>query len=106
MSFIPAVSSKLIKKTKNANYVTVGVPNPVAGSDWGRVVIRTTQATDVIKKDGSVVNGVKNIVLGKDDKERTVSIATDKGYKKIKLTNREIAELWKANRAAYKQRVS
>ncbi len=62
------------------------------------------------KKDGTVVNGKYSILLGKPEKEKAVSIATNNAkdkakrtYASVKLTNAQIAEYISTARNAYSE---
>lgn len=86
-------------------FYNISVPCEKSKNGYGSIAVNPGQLLDAKKFDGTVVEGYKSILLGAEDKERNVSIATNKNgtsFKTIKLTNAAIAAGFEAARAAYK----
>lgn len=100
------VSEKLIHTNKTADgarqFANVSVP--VAGSDngYGSFAVNLGQVLDSTKKDGSVVAGMKNILLGDPEKSRKVSILKGGQYETIEMTNAQIVTAVAESRKAYR----
>ena len=77
----------------------------MADGQWASVSLRSGQVKPATKKDGSEIENTYNILLGKPGTERQVSYkksAKSKKYTTATMTVDEIAELIKANQAAYR----
>ena len=105
--FMNWVSNKVIHEAKAGEKTFYNVSIPVATSinGFGSVSVSKGQVMAATKKDGTVSDGFKNILLGAEDGVRKVSIKTDAGYETIEMTNREIADAVAASRAAYRATV-
>lgn len=104
-TFVNYVSEKLIHKNKAGEREFANVSVPVAGSKsgYGSFAVNLGQILPATKKDGTVVAGMKNILLGAADKTRKVSVPNDAGeYDTIEMTNQEIVDAVAASRKAYK----
>lgn len=107
--FLNYVSDKLIhaNTTEDGSRKFANVSIPVEGSKsgYGSFAVNLGQVIDATKKDGTVVPGMKNILLGAADKTRKVSIATNKKGKKyvtVEMTNQQIVDAVAASRKAYR----
>ena len=106
--FVNYVSEKLIhsNQTKDGGRqfanVSVPVPTDVSLSGLGSFAVNLGQILDAKKKDGTVVEGYKNLLLGAPDKTRKVSVQTADGYAQIEITNAAIAEYFVVSRKAYR----
>lgn len=111
-TFINFVSAKLLHTNKANNgreFVNVSIPVEASKTGYGSFAVNPGQVMNSTKKDGSLVDGYKNILLGAADKQRQVSICTKTATKKspaqystIAMTNGEIAEAVAASRKAYR----
>lgn len=104
--FLNYVSEKLIhaNQTEDGSREFANVSIPVEGSKsgYGSFAVNKGQILDATKKDGTVVPGMKNILLGAPEKTRKVSIQKGKSYKTIEMTNQEIVDAVAASRKAYR----
>lgn len=108
--FLNRVSTKLIFLSKDETFYNLRIPYEKSKDGFLTVTMRLGQVIDSTKKaDKSVIEGYKNIVLGSPDTVRQCSICTklptakrEGKYDKIELTNAQLVELFKQNRAAYK----
>ena len=105
--FLNYVSDKLIhaNTTEDGSREFANVSIPVEGSKsgYGSFAVNKGQILDATKKDGSVVPGMKNILLGAADKTRKVSIQTGKkSFKTVEMTNQQIVDAVAASRKAYR----
>lgn len=106
--FMNFVNMALIHEQKNSDgrtFYNISVPCEKSKNGYGSIAVNPGQLLDAKKFDGTVVEGYKSILLGAEDKERNVSIATNKNgtsFKTIKLTNAAIAAGFEAARAAYR----
>lgn len=111
--FLNWMSEKMIHVNKAADgrqFASISFPCKQSANGFASVGVNMGQLLPATKRDKSVVDGYKSILLGKPDKERTVSICTKaaKGnaqakYATIKMTNQDIADAIAADRAAYLQ---
>ena len=109
--FLNAVSSKMLHtNTTSEGKEFVNVTIPYAGSKTGLASfgVNSGQVLDAKRKDGTVIDGMKNILLGKAEGTRQVSVCTKmtkagkKTYASVALTNQQIADAFNAARAEYK----
>lgn len=104
--FLNYVSEKLIhsNQTEDGSRQFANVSIPVAGSDngYGSFAVNLGQVLDATKKDGSVVAGMKNILLGEADKTRKVSVQKNGAYETVEMTNQQIIEAVAESRKAYR----
>lgn len=104
--FLNYVSEKLIhsNKTKDDSRQFANVSVPVAGSDngYGSFAVNLGQVLPATKKDGTVVAGMKNILLGDAAKTRKVSILRSGAYDSVEMTNAQIVDAVAESRKAYR----
>lgn len=104
--FLNYVSEKLIHSNTTADgsrqFVNVSVP--IAGSDngYGSFAVNLGQVLPATKKDGTVVDGMKNILLGAPEKTRKVSVLKGGAYESVEMTHAQIAEAVAESRRAYR----
>ena len=100
------VSEKLIhqNQTGDGSRHFANVSIPVADSDngYGSFAVNLGQILDSTKKDGSVVDGMKNILLGAPEKTRKVSILKGGQYETVEMTNAQIVKAVAESRKAYR----
>ena len=104
--FLNYVSEKLIhsNKTQDGARQFANVSVPVADSDngYGSFAVNLGQVLPATKKDGSVVAGMKNVLLGDATKARKVSVLRGGQYESIEMTNAEIVSAVTESRKAYR----
>lgn len=104
--FLNYVSEKLIHSNKTADgarqFANVSVP--VEGSDngYGSFAVNLGQVLPATKKDGTVVTGMQNILLGDATKTRKISVLRGGKYESIELTNEQIVAAVAESRKAYR----
>lgn len=111
--FLNWVSEKMIHINQTAEgrqFASISFPCDKSATGYASVGVNMGQLLAATKKDKTVVKGYKNVLLGKPDATRQVSICTKaaKGktkavYEKIDMTNQAIADAVAADRAAYRQ---
>ena len=107
--FVNFISEKMLHINQTANgkqFANVSIPCAQSKTGFASFAVNMGQVLNATKKDGSIVEGYKSILLGDADKTRKVSVATNKkgtNYKDIELTNAAIAEAFNASRVAYRQ---
>ena len=111
--FLNWVSEKMIHVNQTAEgrkFASISFPCDKSATGYASVGVNMGQLLAATKKDKTVVKGYKNVLLGKPDATRQVSICTKaaKGktkavYEKIDMTNQAIADAVAADRAAYRQ---
>ena len=106
-TFLNYVSEKMIHtntaKESGKEFATISISCPQSKTGLATISVNLGQILDAKKKDGTVVKGYKNLLLGAPDKTRKVSIATNKSkYKTVEMTNAAIAEMFNAERQAYR----
>ena len=87
-------------------FFNISVPFAQSKTGFASIAVFAGQVFQTTRRDGSIVDGMKNVLLGDADKTRKVSVATNKKgtiYKDIKLTNAAIVEAFEANKAAYRE---
>ncbi len=111
--FLNFVSEEMIHENERTDgkgsVLNISIPVAQSKNGYGSFAVNPQQRYDAKKKDGTVVDGYANILLGGADKTRKVSICTKKAtakkpatYGTIEMTNQEIADLVKTARAEYK----
>ena len=104
--FLNYVNEKLIYQNTTEDgsrqFANVSVPVKNSKSGYGSFAVNLGQVLDITKKDGSVVEGYKNILLGNANKIRKVSIKKGKKYVIVEMTNQEIVNIVIENRKAYR----
>lgn len=102
------VSEKMIHINKTAEgkeFANISIACPQSKTGLATIAVNLGQVIDATKKDGSIVEGMKNILLGDPEKTRKVSIATNKkgtNYKTVEMSNADIAAMVLAERKAYR----
>lgn len=102
------ISEKMVHINKTADgkeFANISIACPKSKTGLATIAVNLGQVIDATKKDGSVVEGMKNVLLGDPAKSRKVSIATNKkgtNFKTVEMTNQEIAEMVLAERQAYR----
>ena len=105
--FINGISEALIhinQKADGTEFANVSIPCKQSKTGWASVTVATGQVLAKTRKDKTVVEGYKNIYLGKPETVRKVSVATTKTtgkYKTVEMTNQQIADLYNEARAEY-----
>ena len=111
--FLNWVSEKMIHVNQTAEgrqFASISFPCDKSATGYASVGVNMGQLLPATKKDKTVVEGYKSILLGKPDAERTISICVKaaKGkakakYDNIKLTTPPSAAATAADRAASRQ---
>lgn len=102
------VSEKMIHINKTAEgkeFANISIACPQSKTGLATIAVNLGQVIDSTKKDGTVVEGMKNVLLGGPDKTRKVSVATNKkgtNFKTIEMTNEAIATMVVEERKAYR----
>lgn len=107
-TFINFISTQLLhiqrNKSDNREFISVAVACPQSKSGFGTIAVNPKQILPATKKDGTVVDGFSNILLGDADRERKISICTGrKKYKTVSMTNQQIADMFDNERSLYKE---
>ena len=111
--FINFVSEKMLHRQSNKKdgreFYSVSVSCAESVNGYGTFPITTKQLFDSTKNKGTeIVAGFKNILLGKPEKTRKVSVQTGidaEGkpvYSDIEMSNKQIFDAFEAEREAYK----
>lgn len=104
--FLNYVSEKLIhtNQTSDGSRQFANVSIPVANSDngYGSFAVNIGQVLQATKKDGTVVSGMKNILLGDPAKTRKMSVLVGGAYESVEMTNQQIADAVAESRKAYR----
>ena len=90
-------------------FKNVSVPYADSKTGYASFSVNDGQVRPCTNKDGTVVEGRHNILLGDPAKTRKVSICTKKTKRKaeyatIELTNQQIADLYREDYKAYRAR--
>ena len=107
-TFMNYVSEKCIHINKTAEgkeFANISISCPKSKTGMASLAVNLGQVRPATKRDGSVAEGYKNILLGKEDGVRQVNVATNKkgtNWKTIKMTNKEIADMVADQRKAYR----
>ena len=102
------VSEKMIHINKTAEgkeFANISIACPQSKTGLATIAVNLGQVIDSTKKDGSIVAGMKNVLLGAPEKTRKVSVATNKkgtNFKTIEMTNEAIATMVADERKAYR----
>lgn len=101
-------SEKMIhinKTGEGKEFANISIPCPQSKTGLATIAVNLGQVVQATKKDGTPVEGMKNILLGAPEKSRKVSIATNKkgtNYKSVEMTNADIAAMVAEERKAYR----
>lgn len=107
-SWMNYISEKMIHVNKTAEgkeFANISIACPQSKTGLATIAVNLGQVLSSTKKDGSIVEGMKNVLLGDPEKTRKVSIATNKkgtNFKTVEMTNAQIAEMVLAERKAYR----
>lgn len=103
--FLNFVSEKMIhaKKGEKGDFYSVSIATDKSESGYGTLSVTPKMIFAATKKDGTVIEGVKNVLLGDPDKTRKVSVKKGDGYESIELTNAEIKAGYDAERESYRK---
>ena len=111
--FLNWISEKMIHINvtgEGRQFASISFPCKDSATGYASVGVNMGQLLPATKKDKTVAEGYKNVLLGKPEGERQVSICTKaaKGkakakYENVKMTNAEIAKYVTDDRAAYRQ---
>ena len=107
-SWLNYVSAKMIhinKTGEGKEFANISIACPQSKTGLATIAVNLGQVIDSTKKDGSVVSGMKNVLLGAPEKTRKVSVATNKkgtNFKTIEMTNEAIAAMVADERKAYR----
>lgn len=104
------VSEKMVHVNKRESdgkeFANISIACPQSKTGLATIAVNLGQVINSTRKDGTVVEGYKNILLGKPERELTVSVATNKkgtNYKNIKLTAEQVANQYAEERKAYRK---
>jgi hypothetical protein len=110
--FLNFTSEKMLhendRKDGKGSVINVSIPVAQSKTGFGSFAVNPGQVLAATKKDGSIVDGYKSILLGQPDKTRKVSIATKVtkagkvSYENIDMTNEQIVAEVAAARKAYR----
>ena len=110
--FLNYVSEKLTHakaSTGGHDFVNISVPNAASKTGYISLGVNPGQVMPSTKRDGTPVAGCVNVLLGKPEGERTVSICTKAAtakkpavYAQVKMTNQAIADAYEETRKAYR----
>lgn len=107
--FMNYVSEALVHENTSGagkKFFNISVPCAQSKTGFASIAVSAGQVFQTTRRDGSIVDGMKNVLLGDADKTRKVSVATNKkgtSYKNIELTNAAIVEAFEANKTAYRE---
>lgn len=109
--FLNAVSVKMIHENETSEgkkFANVTIPYADSKTGLASFGVNLGQVMQATRKDGTEIEGMKNILLGKPEGTRQVSVcvkqtkAGKRTYENVTLTNAAIAEAFNAARAEYK----
>lgn len=106
--FINFISDKMLhlqtNKSDGRNFYSVSVACPQSANKFGTIAVTEKQVFAATKNKGTeVVDGFKNVLLGRPDKMRKVSILNADGtYGTVEMSNADILKAFDAEREAYK----
>ena len=110
--FLNAVSVKMLHKNSRTDgskdFVNVTIPYAASKSGYASFGVNVGQVFDATRKDGTEIKDMKNVLLGKADGKRQLSICTkltkkgQKTYGQIEVTNQQILDAFTTARASYK----
>ena len=106
--FINFISDKMLhlqtNKSDGRNFYSVSIDCPASANKFGTIAVTEKQVFAATKNKGTeVVDGFKNVLLGRPDKMRKVSILNADGtYGTVEMSNADILKAFDAEREAYK----
>lgn len=106
--FINFISDKMLhlqtNKSDGRNFYSVSIACPQSANKFGTIAVAEKQVFAATKNKGQqVVDGFKNVLLGRPEKSRKVSILNaDDTYGTVEMTNAEILSAFDAEREAYR----
>ena len=105
MNYVSAKMVHINKTGEGKEFANISIACPQSKTGLGTIAVNLGQVINATKKDGTVVDGMQNVLLGAPEKTRKVSVATNKkgtNYKSIEMTNAAIADMVLAERKAYR----
>ena len=104
-SWLNYVSEKMIHQNQTAEgkeFANISIACPNSKTGLATIAVNLGQILDSTKKDGSVVDGMKNVLLGAPEKTRKVSILKGGQYETVEMTNAQIVKAVAESRKAYR----
>lgn len=110
-TFINFVSEKLIHTQKNHEdgriFYSISIPCSQSKTCYGTIAVSEKQILPATRRDGTVVPGFKNVLLGDPDRTRKLSIAkTKKTYVTVDMPNHPFAAMFDQAREAYRAKAA
>lgn len=110
--FLNNVSDKMIhaRTTKDGrSFANVNISCPQSENGIGTISVSSNQVLESTRKDGTVVNGYKNVFLGKPDGTRKVSIKvkgdSSSAYDNVLMSNKDIKDMFDTERDNYRMQL-
>lgn len=106
--FVNYVSDALVHSNTNKSgktFKNLSIPTDMSKTGFASIALADGQIMPATKRDGSVIEGYVNVLLGKADSVKKISVATNKkgtAYKTIEVTAQQIADMFAENREAYR----
>ena len=106
--FINFVHEALIHVNKTADgkeFANISIPCDQSKTGYASFAVNMGQLFPATKRDGSVVDGYKSILLGKPEHQKKLSVATNKkgtNWKDIPVTVQQLKDMFEKSREAYK----
>lgn len=106
--FVNYVSTALVHSNTNKSgktFKNISIPCKDSKTGFASIGVADGQVFQTTRRDGTPVDGFVNILLGKADSVKKLSVATNKkgtAYKTIEVTAQQIADMFAENRDAYR----
>lgn len=107
--FLNYVSEKMLRErtreSDGAKFFSVGfaVPETVSVGGKANFTVNVKQVYTATKKDGTVKDGFKNVLLGQAESKHKVSVkGADGAWTETEMTSAEILKYYEDDRAAYR----
>ena len=86
-------------------FANISIPCAESKTGYASFAVNMGQLFPATKRDGSVVDGYKSVLLGKPEQPKKLSVATNKkgtNWKDIPVTVQQIADMFNTSREAYR----
>lgn len=103
------ISTKLVREVtaRNGNrFISVSVPFEASKNGFATITVSKDQVFKTKNKDGTLNDNFRNILLGRPDAVRRISIMSDainRTFDTIEITNEDLAISFRSQRNMYKR---